>query len=211
MQLLSLYVGKPVKAEYKGKPLETGIYKQPAEGTVFLARTNLEGDGQADLINHGGPDKAVCVYSQEHYAYWEQRSGRKLEGCAFGENFTVSGMPEAEVCIGDVFELGSAAVQISQPRQPCFKVALKQDWPELPVWIQDTGYSGYYLRVLQEGFVAAGQPFRRIARDASGVTIAEANRLKYHDKSDMDGIRKLLAVGALSASWRESFEKRLRS
>ncbi|CAG7648951.1 MOSC domain-containing protein [Paenibacillus allorhizosphaerae] len=211
MQLLSLYAGKPVKVTYREKPLETGIYKQPVHGKVFLGKTNLEGDGQADLVNHGGTDKAVCVYCHEHYAYWEQRWGRKLDGCAFGENFTVTGMTESDVCIGDVFEIGSAHVQISQPRQPCYKVAHKQGLTELTMWMQESGYTGYYFRVLKEGAVEAGQPFRLAARDAAGITIAEANRLKYHDKSDTEGIRRLLEVSALSVSWRESFEKRIRS
>lgn len=209
MLLVSLYVSKPVNVDYKGKPLETGIYKQPVSRAVFLGVTNLEGDGQADLVNHGGPDKAVCIYCGEHYAYWQERLGRKLGGSAFGENFTVTGMLEEEVCIGDVFEVGEARVQISQPRQPCFKVAHKQGLPELTVWMQNTGFTGYYFRVMKEGIVAAGQPFRLLERDSAGITIAEANRLKYHDKGDMEGIRRLLGVTALSASWRESFVKRV--
>ncbi|TVY05537.1 MOSC domain-containing protein [Paenibacillus cremeus] len=210
VRLESLNVSKPVTVEYNGKSLETGIYKEPVSGSVFLSRVNLEGDGQADLVYHGGEDKAVCVYCSEHYPYWEERLDGKLSGSgAFGENFTVSGMTESELCIGDVFGIGEAVVQVSQPRQPCFKLAVKHGVTDLPAQVQATGYTGYYFRVLQEGRVEAGQPFRLMERDALGVTVAEANRLKYHDKQDVEGVRKLLQVKALSASWRESFERRL--
>lgn len=211
MQLLALNVGKPIIIDYKGKPLETGIYKQPVEGTVFLSSIQLEGDGQADLVNHGGKDKAVCVYCAEHFGFWQQQLGLEMSYGAFGENFTVAGMTEAEVCIGDIFEVGDAVVQITQPRQPCFKLGKKYDVPELPVMFQNTGLTGYYFRVLKEGMVASGQPIKLLERHPAGVTIGEANRLKYQDKSDWSGIRSLLEVDALSESWRASFQKRLDS
>ncbi|WP_079915069.1 MOSC domain-containing protein [Paenibacillus sp. 32352] len=211
MQLLSLNVGKPIVIEYMGKPLETGIYKKPVEGPVYLSSIQLQGDGQADLINHGGKDKAVCVYCSEHFDFWSQKLGRPLSFGAFGENFTVSGMVESEVHIGDIFEVGEALVQISQPRQPCFKLGKKYDEPELPLMFQNTGYTGYYFRVLKEGLVEKGQRIKLVDRHSSAVTIMEANRVKYHDKSDWARIRALLEIDALSESWRASFQKRLDS
>ncbi|WP_036745679.1 MOSC domain-containing protein [Paenibacillus sp. UNC451MF] len=208
MQLLSLNVGKPIVIEYKGKPLETGIYKQPVEGNVYLSSIQLDGDGQADLINHGGKDKAVCVYCSEHFGFWQEQLGRELSYGAFGENFTVSGMMESGVHIGDIFEIGEAIVQITQPRQPCFKLGKRYDMPQLPIQVQNTGFTGYYFRVLKEGNVAKGQHFNLVERHPGAITILEANRLKYHDKSDWDGIRALLEVEALSESWRASFQKR---
>jgi MOSC domain-containing protein YiiM len=209
MQLLSLNISMPVTVHYQGKPLETGIFKQPVEGSLMLSSAQLDGDGQADLINHGGKDKAVCVYCVEHYNYWEDQLQRKLSYGAFGENFTVADMLESDVHIGDIYEVGDAIVQISQPRQPCFKLGLKHRVAELPAQVQETGYTGYYFRVLQEGAVAAGQTFRRVEQHPLAVSLSDANRLKYHDKSNLDGIRRLLAVDALSDSWRESFQKRL--
>jgi MOSC domain-containing protein YiiM len=209
MQLLSLNISMPVTVDYQGRSLKTGIFKNPVIQTLLLSTNQLEGDGQADLINHGGADKAVCVYCTEHYAYWNEKLQRKLPYGAFGENFTISGLPESAVHIGDIYEIGTALIQVSQPRQPCFKLALKHKLPDLPLQVQETGYTGYYFRVLQEGLVAAGQTLRLLESQPLAITVAEANRLKYHDKSNIAAIRKLLSVNALSDSWRESFEKRL--
>ncbi|MDF2959975.1 MAG: yflK [Paenibacillus sp.] len=209
MQLLSLNISKPVTVEYQGKPLETGIFKEPVNGILMLSSVQLEGDGQGDLINHGGEDKAVCVYCAEHYVFWEEELQHKLPYGAFGENFTVTGLLESAVHIGDVFEIGEAVVQVSQPRQPCFKLGMKHKLPELPAQVQNTGFTGYYFRVLKEGKVSAGDNFSLKERHPLAVTVAEANRLKYHDKADIAGIHTLLAVEALADSWRKSFEKRL--
>ncbi|UUZ83493.1 MOSC domain-containing protein [Paenibacillus sp. P26] len=209
MQLVSLNVSKPKEVDYQGKTLATGIFKKPVGGRTPLSFVNLEGDGQGDLVYHGGPDKAVCVYSAEHYPYWEERLERKLDFGAFGENFTLNGLVETEACIGDIFEIGTARVQLSQPRQPCYKLAMKHGVPKLPAYVEETGFTGYYFRVLQEGEVEAGQTLRLVERHPAGITVAEANRLNYRDKKNGEGIRRSLGVGALSASWRASFEKRL--
>ncbi|NOU93892.1 MOSC domain-containing protein [Paenibacillus sp. LMG 31456] len=201
----------PVTIDYKGKLLETGIFKEPVNRSLMLSFSQLEGDGQGDMINHGGEDKAVCVYCEEHYSYWEDKLQRKLSYGAFGENFTVTGLLESDIHIGDIFAVGEAVVQVSQPRQPCFKLGWKHKMPELPEQVQDTGFTGYYFRVLKEGTVSAGDDIRLIERHALAITAAEANRLKYHDKTDLAGIHTLLAVEALADSWRKSFEKRLKS
>ncbi|USG66459.1 MOSC domain-containing protein [Brevibacillus ruminantium] len=208
-KLVSLNIGKPVNFTYQGKDVHTGIFKTPTAETLFLSRENLEGDGQADLVYHGGPDKAVCVYPHEHYAYWEERLNRKLMPAAFGENVTTAGLLEDEVCIGDVYQLGEAIVQVTQPRQPCHKLAKKHDVPQLALWVQETGYTGYYFRVLQEGHVSPDSTLSLIERHPAGITVKEANRVMHHDKQDREATKRILAVAELSGSWRKTFEKRL--
>ncbi|ULL18700.1 MOSC domain-containing protein [Paenibacillus sp. H1-7] len=209
MQLLSLNLGKPAVVQYNGKPVETGIYKRPVEGAITLSSVQLEGDGQADKVNHGGEDKAVSVYCVEHYPYWRKELNAELPYGAFGENFTVAGMVETDVHIGDIFETGGALVQISLPRRPCFKLGVRHNRPDMPLLFQNTGYTGYYLRVLKEGAVTGGTPIRLVDRHPKAISVAEVNRLKYHDKDDLEAIKALLEVKELAEGWRESFRKRL--
>ncbi|UJF32427.1 MOSC domain-containing protein [Paenibacillus hexagrammi] len=209
MEIVSVNVGIPQSIIYQGKELETGIYKSQVSSSLRLTKTQLEGDGQADLVNHGGPDKAICVYAKEHFAYWESKLGCELHPGAFGENLTVTGLLEDVVCIGDIFQIGDAVVQVSQPRQPCHKLAKRYDVQDLPVQVQNTGFTGYYFRVLKEGNIPAQPTIRLTQKDPAGITVANANQIKYHDKANAEGIRSILAVEALSQSWRQSFEKRL--
>jgi MOSC domain-containing protein YiiM len=209
MKLLSLNISKPITVDYRGKPLETGIFKNSVNQTLRLSITQLEGDGQGDLINHGGVDKAICAYCAEHYPYWEEKLQRKLPYGAFGENFTISGLLESAIHIGDVYEIGTAIVQVSQPRQPCYKLALKHQVADLAVQVQESGYTGYYFRVLQEGLVDSGQTFRLQSNHPLAITVAETNRLKYVDQSDHAAIRRLVTVNELSDSWRDFFQARL--
>ncbi|MNI20852.1 6-N-hydroxylaminopurine resistance protein [compost metagenome] len=174
-----------------------------------MTKTNLDGDGQADLRFHGGEDKALCVYCEEHYAYWAKILGKELEFGAFGENLTVRGLLESDVCIGDIFKLGEVIVQVTQPRQPCYKLAKKHENSEMVERVQDTGYTGYYLRVLQEGFVPAKPLIERLEKHPAAVTVAYANQIKYHDKEQVDAIERILSVQELSEAWRASFQKRL--
>ncbi len=194
---------------YRGKEVATAIFKEPVSGPVFLSRLNFAGDEQADKVNHGGLDKAVCVYSLDRYPYFEKVLGRRLDCGAFGENVTVSGVDEEGVCIGDVFQLGEAVVQVSQPRKPCFKVALKWDLPDLPLQMEQTGYTGFYLRVLAEGWVAPDSELKLQQRQPKAVTIAFLNHIRYHDKTNGEAIRRILEVEELAESWRTVFEKRL--
>lgn len=209
MRLVSLQVGKPRTFTYRGQEIETGIFKTGVAAPLFLSKLNFEGDGQADLEVHGGPDKAVNVYCAERYPYWEEKLGRKLEGGAFGENVTLQGMTEDIVCIGDIYRLGEAVVQVSQPRQPCHKLAKKHDVPDLPLQVQTTGYTGYYFRVLEEGIVAPGTGVKLLERHPDGVTVAYANGIKYQDRTNREGLERLIGLETLSASWRNSFMKRL--
>ncbi|WP_430006563.1 MOSC domain-containing protein [Metabacillus idriensis] len=194
---------------YNGREIETGIYKESVDHQLFLSKTNVEGDGQADLVHHGGEDKAVCVYSFDHYSYWEDALGVQLEPGAFGENLTIRGLTEENVCIGDVFQFGEAIVEVSQPRQPCFKLAMRHEVKDLPVQIQNTKFTGFYLRVLKEGRVSKEDCLKLLEPHANGVSIAAANQIKYHDKQNKEAIMRILEVKALSDSWRSSFEKRL--
>ncbi len=209
--LRSLNVGLPAPLAYRGKEVQTGFVKRPIQGEIHLYHTGLAGDGQADLKVHGGPEKAVCVYPSEHYPYWEERLGHGLPTAAFGENFSMEGMTESGVCVGDVFQVGDRGtmVQVSQPRQPCYKLAARHGEKRLALWVQQTGLTGFYFRVLEEGEVAAGDAVRLVERPAPAATVAEANRVMHHDKGDLESAERLLAVRELSSSWRRTFEERL--
>lgn len=207
--LVSLNVGLPAPLAYRRKHVQSGFRKSPIGGALWLSNTGLAGDGQADLKNHGGPEKAVCVYPLEHHPYWEERLDRRLGPAAFGENFSTDGFTESVVCVGDVYGVGTAVVQVSQPRQPCFKLAARHGVKELALWVQATGLTGFYFRVLEEGEVTAGDEIALLERPAPEASVAEANRVMHLDKHDVAGIERLLAVAELSASWRRTFEKRL--
>lgn len=209
--LISLNVGQPRPLAYRGKHVQSGFRKSPVQAAeaLWLGETGLEGDAQADLKNHGGPDKAVCVYPLEHYPYWSARLGRSLKPGAFGENFSTERLLEPEVCVGDVYQVGSAIVQVSQPRQPCFKMAARHGVKELAWWVQEAGFTGFYFRCLEPGEAQAGGDIALLERSAAEVTVEEANRVMHHDKRDAAGIERLLEVPELSANWRQTFEKRL--
>ncbi|MCQ6560122.1 MOSC domain-containing protein [Paenibacillus mendelii] len=209
-KLVSLNVAMPIQVNYGSKEVITGIFKQPVQKRLHLGMLGLSGDGQGDLVNHGGMDKAVCVYSEQHFPYWEKEWGHAPEAGAFGENFTVTAMTEEQLHIGDVLHIGGAVVQVSQPRQPCFKLAMKHGRPELTLQVQSSGYTGYYFRVLQEGDVGCGDEMILENPHPAGVTIAEANRVMYRDKKDIAGIRRLLDIDELSSSWRETLTLRLK-
>lgn len=209
MIIQSINVGKPAQVSFGGKEISTGIHKTGVREPLYLSRLNLDGDRQADLVHHGGVDKAVCVYPYEHYAYWETELNRSLTFGAFGENLTTEGMLEKDVCIGDIYRLGEAVVQVSQPRQPCFKLGVKYGVPELPLKVQQTGYTGYYFRVLTEGIVSPADSLLLKERHPAEVTISFANSIMYHEKGNIDGIQRILDVEALSDSWRQTLTKRL--
>ncbi|PYE52654.1 MOSC domain-containing protein [Paenibacillus barcinonensis] len=207
--VLAINVGQPRPLPGQKHEVLSGIMKHPVSTPVFLSFTGMSGDAQADLVHHGGPDKAVCVYDYSRYAVLERLMNRKLNWGAFGENLTVTGCAEEEVRIGDIFQLGDAQMQVSQPRQPCFKLGARYDYKELPVYFQESGHTGFYFRVLQEGQVALGSQFRKIHTDPSSMTVLEANRIMHQGKQNVEGIQMLLALPALSESWRQTLLKRL--
>ena len=188
----------------------TGFFKEPVPGLVWLGRVNLAGDSQADLQNHGGPEKAVNVYPAEHYPYWERDLGLgALPFGAFGENFTTEGLLEADVCVGDVFGIEEAVVQVSQPRQPCWKLARRWRVKDLALKVQQTGRTGWYVRVLREGHVQAGTKLRLIERLHPEWTVASANDVMHHRTQDLEAARALAACPALSVRWKESLARRV--
>jgi len=187
------------------KAWTTGFYKRHVNGRVWLGYQGLRGDQQADRRYHGGADNAVCVYAVEHYPTW--REALKLPEMthgAFGENFTVKGLLEDEVCIGDVYQIGEARVQVSQPRQPCWKLARRWRIKDLTAQVEQNGKTGFYFRVLQHGWVEAGDHVELLERLFPELTIAHANDVMHHRKEDFAVARELAACSLLSASWKDS-------
>jgi MOSC domain-containing protein YiiM len=209
MQLLSVQVGKADSFQYQGKTQSTAINKKPVQLPIYLGSRHFSGDEQADLIYHGGVDKAVCVYAFEHYSHWEQFLEIPLTFGAFGENMTVLGMLEPDVCIGNIYLIGETLVQVSQPRQPCHKLGHRHNRVDLPLHVQKTGYTGFYFRVLQEGWVGINPSILLEKEDPLKVTISFANQIMFTDKRDPEGVRRILAVPSLSESWRQILSKRL--
>jgi len=208
--IISINVGKPQKLNHRGEQIWTGIQKEPISKPIFLSKLNFDGDGQADTIHHGGFDKAVCVYSFEHYLYWEKELNITLDLGAFGENLTIEGLTENMVHIGDIFQMGEAIVQVSQPRQPCHKLAKRYNLKDLPVRFQNTGFTGFYFRVLKEGIVEKNTRCSLIEADRLAISIEFANQIMHHEKDNQEAIKQILKVNALSDSWRQTFEKRLK-
>ncbi|MGG1636481.1 MOSC domain-containing protein [Paenibacillus sp. FSL K6-3182] len=208
-KLVSLNIGMPKSITHGSKEVLTGIYKQPSQATHALSTIGLEGDGQGDTIHHGGPDKAVCVYFEQRYAYWREKYEEPFDYGAFGENFTLSSWTEGDLCIGDIIQADDVILQVSQPRQPCYKLGLRHKLPELPGHVQREGYTGLYFRVLQEGHIQAGMTFEIKYKHPARKTVMEANRVMYRDKDDIKGIRELLDVKELAASWQEQLGARL--
>lgn len=208
--IVSINTGLPNTMTYKGEVLSTGINKQPIEKPIYLTKTGFQGDGQADLVHHGGEDKAVCVYPYRHYPYWAEKLNRSISYGAFGENLTMDGLTEEVVCIGDVYEVGEALVQVTQPRQPCHKLAKKYNEIYLPKWVQDSGYTGFYFRVLKEGWVSSEKPMRLVDKHPKHVMVSFANQIMHHEKENIEGIKRILEVDELSLSWKETFAKRVK-
>ena len=207
--ILSVNVGMPQEVRDGKRVVRTGIFKEPVVGARLLGTTQLEGDGQADLASHGGASKAAYVYSADHYAHWQRELGRDLPFGQFGENFTVKGLTEDQVHIGDIFRAGEARVEVTQPRVPCFKLGIRMGDPRFVGVFLKSVRTGFYLRVLEEGRLAAGDRFEREHPGPGAVTVARAMRLLFFEKNDLDGARQVLAVPALSPEWRREFEKRV--
>jgi MOSC domain-containing protein YiiM len=213
--LASIQVGMPREigteeaADPMDRPWRSGFFKEPVTGPLMLGTTNLEGDGQADRVHHGGVDKAVLCYSAAHYPGWREELGRPEIGFGgFGENFTIDGQAEADVCIGDVYRVGGAVAQVSQPRQPCWKLARRWKIKTLTLTTQETGRTGWYFRVLTTGVVAPGDALELVARPNPEWTVARANRIMHRDKADLEAAAALAAVPELSANWKATLGKR---
>ena len=216
--LASLQIGQPqtlgqVDApDPMDRPWTTGFFKQPVAGPVWLNSTHVEGDGQADLKNHGGVDKAVLAYSAEHYTFWKTHLNLPdLPPGAFGENFTIMGQTEAEVCVGDIYTIGEAVVQVSQPRQPCWKLSRRWRIEDLAQQVLANGRTGWYFRVLQTGIVSPGQAVALQERPCPEWPIARAHQVMHHDLNDQVATRALADCALLSKSWRDKLQQRLGS
>jgi MOSC domain-containing protein YiiM len=203
----SLNIGLPKDEEFHGRKVRTGMCKTPISEALQLWQLGFEGDGVADLKHHGGADKAACVYILDHYPYWQNILGADLPAAAFGENLSVSGMSEDDVCIGDIFRVGTAVVQVSQPRQPCSTLAVRYDRSDMVKLVVDSGRTGFYFKVLQNGVVRQGDTISLMASDPDRVSVTFANQIFHHDRQNREGIERVLAVPALSESWRQSFQK----
>ena len=211
--ILSIQVGQPQvvvapAGQSSDKTWTTGFLKHSVAGPIHLGRLNFDGDGQADSKHHGGRDKAVCVYPATHYPLWRSELRLDFESGGFGENLTVVGLAETNVCIGDIWEIGNAKVQVSQPRQPCWKLSRRWGINDLAVQVQRTGRTGWYLRVLQEGEVEAGSPITLAERPHPEWTIDAANELMHRDKRNVAAAEILGCLPELSASWRTTLARR---
>lgn len=195
--------------EWWDKPWSTGFYKQPVTQPLWLGYEGLKGDQQADRRFHGGSEKAVCVYASEHYPWWQEKLLLpEMQAGAFGENFTTGGLLEKEVCIGDVYAIGDALVQVSQPRQPCWKLARRWQIKDLTAQMERVGLTGFYFRVLRHGIVMADAEFNLQERTFPQWTIALANEIMHHRRADKEAARELAECPLLSASWKDSLWSR---
>src|SRR5581483_9340843 len=201
--------GTPGSTDPMERPYTTGYFKEPVAGPVHVGRTNLAGDGQADLVNHGGPDKAVLAYSADHYPAWRAELGvPDLPYGGFGENLTIAGLTEADVCIGDVWKIGPVLLAVSQPRQPCWKTARRHGRKDMPARVVETGRSGWYYRVLEEGEIEAGLPVELVERPNPDWSVSRANQVMYSEKEDEMLTLMLAGVLGLSASWQDALLQR---
>ncbi len=208
LRVISVNVGLPREVVWKGKTVLTGIFKEPVTGRISARRLDLDGDRQADLSVHGGPAKAIYVYPAEHYSYWrEQFPTMNMPWGMFGENLTVEGLEEKTVHIGDQFRIGTARVVVTQPRFPCYKLGIKFQRDDMLKRFLQSGLTGFYLAVLEEGEIAAGDPLTLLARDENAVSVSDIISLYTHDKKNLALLRRAVAVKALPESWRETFSE----
>ena len=212
MKIVSVNVGLPRNVIWKGKSVTTSIFKEPVEGRQRVDTLNIEGDRQSDLTVHGGIHKAVYAYPSEHYDWWrDELPGVELPWGVFGENLTVAGLSEDEVFIGDQFLIGSAVLMVTQPRLPCYKLAIKFGRDDIIKQFLDSRRTGFYFSVLKKGDVAAGDSIENITRDAHELKVADVTGLYLDDKNDIALLKKAVSVESLPENWREHFKEQLAS
>lgn len=213
--VVSLNVGRPRPLRHADGEVLSAIRKGPVAGALSLGPLGLSGDEQADRRSHGGVDKALCVYPREHAAWWASELGVELPPGGAGDNLSTLGLLEAEVVIGDVYRVGAPGaapgplVQVSQPRQPCYKLAAAHGDPRIALAVEEAGVTGFYLRCLEPGELRSGDRITLVERPAHGVTVAESNRVMHRDRHDVEGLRRLLAVPELAKAWRDTLRGRL--
>ena len=204
MHVLSVNVGIPRLVSFNNRSVRTGIFKQPAAGRVALRRMGLAGDGQADLRNHGGPDMAVYAFPYEHYGYWQEVTGRDdfVYG-QFGENLTVEGLHEHEVSIGDVYQIGDARLQVSQPRVPCYKLGIRLQSTDFVKLFFQRGLVGFYFRILQEGTIGSGDRIECVECSFPRLSVADVYRIRHLEPRDREGMRRAAGLSGLADEWRK--------
>ena len=208
--VLAVSVGQPRLVEWQGGSVRTGIFKEPVPGPVAVGPLGFAGDGQADLEVHGGTDKAVYAYDESNLLHWREQLERSdLTPGSFGENLTLRGVADEEIAIGDVLSIGSARLQISQPRQPCFKLGLRMGDPKFPKRFLASERVGYYLRVLEPGSIAAGDHVEVTARDPAGFTVRQLVALWRSKEASRTQLERAVALEALAPAWRVPFRERL--
>ncbi len=208
--LVSVNVGLPREVAWKGKTVSTSIFKEPVNGPVALRRHNLEGDRQADLSVHGGPTKAVYVYPAHHYDYWRgELTDDALTWGSFGENFTVDGVDEENIRIGDEFRTGTARLIVTEPRMPCFKLGIRFDRSDMVRRFLKSQRTGFYFGVLKEGVVQAGDSVELVAEHPDEPRVADVTRLYTTERTNEELLRKAISVAALPESWHGYFEHQL--
>ena len=205
--VVAVNVGLPSDVPWQGKTVRTAIWKQPVDGRVMARRLNLDGDGQADLRGHGGEQRAVMVYQLDSYRYWERHLGRSdfVYG-QFGENLTIDGLADTDVCIGDRFRIGGAVFEVSQPRVTCYRVGIRMNHPEMPALLVSHHRPGFYFRVIEEGEIGAGDPIVKIADGPEQMTVAEIDALLYTRDHRTEALQRALRIPALSPGWQGSFK-----
>jgi ferredoxin-NADP reductase/MOSC domain-containing protein YiiM/ferredoxin len=209
-RLLSVNVGLPQDVAWHGRTVHTAVWKRPVDGPQMVRRLNVDGDGQGDLAGHGGEHRAVFVYQIESYDYWQQQLGRDdFSYGQFGENFSVTGLPDDQVCIGDQYEIGAALFEVTQPRVTCYRVGIRMDDPQIPALLVSHHRPGFYLRVLREGTVQAGDEIVQVAAGPEAMTVAEIDALLYLPGHPRQQIARALRIPALPEGWRDSFRAML--
>src|SRR4051794_30324998 len=209
-QLLSVNVGRPRELRWRGKTVRTAIWKAPVEGASMVRRINIDGDDQGDRLAHGGEHRAVFVYQIGSYRHWEHELGRDdfVYG-QFGENLTVDGLADDEVCVGDGYRIGGALFEVTQPRVTCYRVGIRMDHPAMPSLLVAHHRPGFYFRVLEEGEVRAGDAIVKVADGPERMTIADVDALLYLPGKTRERLERALRVPALSEGWKGSFRELL--
>src|SRR4051794_24370769 len=208
--LLSVNVGLPRDIEWRGRTVHTAVWKTNTGDRRMVRRLNIDGDGQGDLAGHGGEHRAVFVYQIDSYRFWQGKLGRQsFDYGQFGDNFTVEGLPDDEVCIGDRYRVGGALFEVTQPRVTCYRVGLRMDEPQMASLLVAHDRPGFYLRVIEEGEVGAGDEIVQVSASSERMTVAEVNRLLYKPGHSKDLLERALRIPELSAGWRASFQSLL--
>ncbi len=208
--LLSVNVGLPQDVSWHGRTVHTAVWKRPADGPRMVRRLNIDGDGQGDLAGHGGEHRAVFVYQIESYRYWQDQLGRDdFSYGQFGENFTIRGLADDQVCIGDRYRIGTALFEVTQPRVTCYRVGIRMDDPRIPALLVSHHRPGFYFRVLREGEVQAGDEIVQVAAGPEAMTVAEVDALLYLPGHSREQVTRALRIPALPAGWRNSFQAML--